>query len=106
MTQRIFLSGPMSGLPEFNLPTFHAAADLLRTHGHHVENPAENPEPPVQLATLAPSATRQSEIVLSLPPQVPNSAPRPLAQKIARAILRASMEAGDGEYAPRVVGGK
>jgi hypothetical protein len=46
MTQRIFLSGPMTGLPEFNFPAFHAAADLLRTHGHHVENPAENPEPP------------------------------------------------------------
>lgn len=29
------------------------------------------------------------DIVLSLPPQVPNSAPGPLAQKIARAILRA-----------------
>jgi 1-acyl-sn-glycerol-3-phosphate acyltransferase len=29
------------------------------------------------------------DIVLSLPPKVPNSAPGPLAQKIARAILRA-----------------
>lgn len=43
--KRIYLAGPMSGLPEFNYPAFHAAAAVLRAHGHHVENPAENPPP-------------------------------------------------------------
>lgn len=43
--KRIYLAGPMSGLPEFNYPAFHAAAAVLRAQGHHVENPAENPQP-------------------------------------------------------------
>ena len=46
MTQalkRIYLAGPMSGLPDFNYPAFHAAAAVLRAQGHYVENPAENP---------------------------------------------------------------
>ena len=42
----IYLSGPMSGLPDYNYPAFHAAAAKLRALGYVVENPAENPEPP------------------------------------------------------------
>ena len=38
---RIYLSGPMTGLPDFNFPAFHAAAQDLRARGHHVVNPAE-----------------------------------------------------------------
>lgn len=38
---RIYVAGPMSGLPDYNYPAFHAAADRLRTAGFHVENPAE-----------------------------------------------------------------
>jgi len=43
---RIYIAGPMSGLPEFNYPLFHLAAKHLRDQGYHVENPAENPPPP------------------------------------------------------------
>lgn len=43
--KRIYIAGPMSGLPDFNYPAFHAAAAVLRAQGHHVENPAENPAP-------------------------------------------------------------
>lgn len=43
---RIYLAGPMTGLPDFNYPAFHAAAAALRARGYHVENPAENPVPP------------------------------------------------------------
>lgn len=43
---RIYIAGPMTGLPEFNYPAFHAEAARLRTLGFHVENPAENPEQP------------------------------------------------------------
>lgn len=43
---RVYIAGPMTGLPEFNYPAFHAAAQRLRALGFHVENPAENPEPP------------------------------------------------------------
>lgn len=43
---RVYLCGPMSGLPEFNYPAFHAAASALRERGLAVENPAENQAPP------------------------------------------------------------
>lgn len=43
---RIYIAGPMTGLPESNYPAFNAMAVRLRALGHHVENPAENPEPP------------------------------------------------------------
>lgn len=38
---RVYISGPMTGLPEFNFPAFHAAARLLRAAGHEAVNPAE-----------------------------------------------------------------
>jgi hypothetical protein len=37
----LYLSGPMSGLPEFNFPAFHAAAEQLRGVGYTVISPAE-----------------------------------------------------------------
>jgi hypothetical protein len=43
---RVYIAGPMTGLPEFNYPAFNASAEKLREKGYHVENPAENPEPP------------------------------------------------------------
>lgn len=39
--KRIYLSGPMSGLPELNFPAFHAAAAQLRALEFDVVNPAE-----------------------------------------------------------------
>ena len=40
--RRVYISGPMSGLPESNYPAFNAAAALLRAEGFEVEKPAEN----------------------------------------------------------------
>ena len=42
MPKRIYLAGPMSGLPEYNYPAFNAAAEKLRAEGFEVVNPAEN----------------------------------------------------------------
>ena len=44
--KRIYLAGPMSGLPELNYPAFHTEAARLRAMGYEVANPADNPEPP------------------------------------------------------------
>ena len=41
-----YVAGPMSGLPDYNYPAFHAAAAQLRETGRTVLNPAENPVPP------------------------------------------------------------
>ena len=41
---KIYISGPMSGLPDLNFPAFHDAAEKLRALGHEVTNPAEKQE--------------------------------------------------------------
>lgn len=38
----LYLTGPMTGLPEWNHPAFHTAAAQLRARGYTVINPAEN----------------------------------------------------------------
>lgn len=45
----IYLSGPMTGLPEYNFPAFMRAATDLRVQGHDVFNPAESFEGRVDL---------------------------------------------------------
>lgn len=38
---KIYIAGPMSGYPQNNYPTFHAAASALRSLGYEVVSPAE-----------------------------------------------------------------
>lgn len=42
---RVYIAGPMSGLPDLNYPEFNRASAYLRELGYEVENPAENPAP-------------------------------------------------------------
>lgn len=46
---RLYIAGPMTGLPEFNYPAFRRAEALLREGGYDVLNPVEaevhNPTP-------------------------------------------------------------
>lgn len=41
MTAKVYVSGPMTGLPEHNFPAFKAAAAELRAAGYGVEDPAD-----------------------------------------------------------------
>lgn len=41
MKTKIYVSGPMSGLPHNNVPAFNRAAKALRKKGYSVVNPAE-----------------------------------------------------------------
>jgi hypothetical protein len=38
----LYVSGPMTGHPNYNFPAFHEAAGRLRAAGHNVLNPADN----------------------------------------------------------------
>lgn len=38
---RIYIAGPMSGIPDLNFPLFHAEAARIRALGYEVVNPAE-----------------------------------------------------------------
>jgi hypothetical protein len=38
---RVYIAGPMRGVPGFNYPAFHAATARWRAAGHEVYNPAE-----------------------------------------------------------------
>lgn len=42
---KLYIAGPMSGLPEFNYPEFHRVARNLRRSGFEVLSPAENDFP-------------------------------------------------------------
>ncbi len=62
----IYLSGPMSGYPDFNYPLFHAVTGELRRLGHRVYNPAEFPHdgPPETFPIRAAFAAYSSFICL------------------------------------------
>ncbi|HET7386918.1 MAG TPA: DUF4406 domain-containing protein [Nocardioidaceae bacterium] len=41
---KLYISGPMTGLPEFNYPAFREADSLLRNVGYDILNPADSEE--------------------------------------------------------------
>lgn len=46
---RVYIAGPMSGLPDFNYPAFFKAADDLKAAGYEPINPArQRPDVPHQ----------------------------------------------------------
>lgn len=38
---KVYIAGPMTGLPDYNRPAFHEAAHLLAGRGHFPLNPAD-----------------------------------------------------------------
>ena len=45
---KVYISGPMTGIPHFNYPLFHAAASAIERHGDVALNPASQPIQPGQ----------------------------------------------------------
>lgn len=39
---RVYISGPMTGLPNYNFDEFNRVAELLRFEGYNVVNPADH----------------------------------------------------------------
>ena len=62
MSFKLYIAGPMSGLPEFNYPAFHEAAQRLRAVGYEIENPAENSGEPDWIAYMRVSLRQVSRV--------------------------------------------
>lgn len=50
---RVYIAGPMTGLPQHNIPAFDAAAQDLRERGYDVVSPAELDDQATRAAALA-----------------------------------------------------
>jgi uncharacterized protein DUF4406 len=46
--EKVYIAGPMSGVPQFNIPAFDAAAADLRQRGYFVVSPAELDDPAIR----------------------------------------------------------
>jgi|SRR6185437_7211526 len=53
MSQRVYIAGPMTGIPKFNIPAFDEAARDLRERGYTVFSPAELDNQETRAAALA-----------------------------------------------------
>jgi len=50
---KVYIAGPMSGIPQFNYPAFDAAAAILRAQDYEIQSPAEMDDPNIREAALA-----------------------------------------------------
>jgi len=63
-SRKIYLSGPMMGIPDNNAPAFNAAAAQLRAMGYTVVSPVELDAPDASSSTLEQYLRRDLKIML------------------------------------------
>jgi hypothetical protein len=51
--QHLYVAGPMTGRPSFNIPEFDAMAQALRRAGYEVTSPAELDDPAIRAISMA-----------------------------------------------------
>jgi hypothetical protein len=59
---KLYIAGPMSGIPQFNYPAFYAAAKAARKMGWSVFSPAEMDDPEMQQKALQSQAGRWCDL--------------------------------------------
>lgn len=50
---KLYLAGPMTGIPSFNIPMFDRVAAVLRSQGYDIVSPAELDDPEIRAISLA-----------------------------------------------------
>ncbi len=96
---RIYLAGPMRGIPDYNFPEFHKYAAMLRAQGHEVFNPAEIDLPQDQVGLIMAIETdwicKKAEAVYLMPGWTQSRgaiAERALAEALDRRVIYSSLE--------------
>ena len=100
---RIYIAGPMTGLPGFNYPAFNAEAARLRELGWDVENPAENPAPAsgewIDYMRMAIPQLMTCDYIVMLPGWEKSRGAR-IEQRVARSMHIIFYQAGEIRWSP------
>lgn len=58
---KVFICGPMTGLPDFNYPSFHEAGEYLEEHGFEIRSGAHRVNAFKETIPVDPPSTEETE---------------------------------------------